>query len=61
MWSWFRRKISPIVEITHDSVVGIYLVPGAFRVVSISYDTDGNASITLLKEDRYLRRYEAGK
>jgi hypothetical protein len=39
--------------------VGIYLVPGVFRVTEISYNTDGEAYIRLLKEDRFDRKYRA--
>lgn len=56
MWNWLRRK-SSVVQIGRGSALGIYLVPGVFRVEGITYDTDGNATITLLKEDRFFRKY----
>lgn len=57
MFTWFRKK-RPIAQVTgRGDRLGIYLVPGVFRVTEISYNTDGEAYIKLLKEDRFDRKY----
>lgn len=62
MWGWFIKRFrreSQIPMIKRGDPVVIYLVPGVFRVNTISYNTDGEAVIQLLKEDRFLHRYKA--
>ena len=58
MWSWLRKK-RPVVEIpAPGGRVGIYLVPGVFQVVGVTYNTDSEVVVTLLEEDRFFRKFE---
>ena len=58
LWLWYRKRY-PVTQVTIGTPLGIYLVPGVFRVASITYNTDGQASIILLKEDRFLQAHRA--
>ncbi len=46
---WFRKR-HPVTQVTIGTQLGIYLIPGVFRIESITYNTDGQAFITLFKE-----------